>query len=136
MLSIFLPACSEISDLPLDEGGTIPQSLRKGDKIVLSMMSPLCFGFFKVTGPGEGQWAEAETAFISTSFSQATFQYSVTGADTAILTSQNYQSKTGRRWDITLNMKFNTSKTGTYVLRDVAIGTAASYTTSGSFEIK
>lgn len=125
-------ACSKSSS----SDGSIPQTLRKGDKIVLSTMSPLGFGFFKVTGIGEGQWADAETGNIAESFSQATFQYSVTGPNTATLTSQNYQSRTGRRWNITLNLTFDTATTGSFVLNDVALGTTSSYTTRGSFQIK
>lgn len=131
-LSVLFSSC----DKSLSSGGSIPQTLKKGDKIVLSNMSPLGFGFFKVTGIGEGQWAMEESPIIAESYSQATFQYSVTGPDTAVLTSQNYQSRTGRRWNITMNMTFETEKTGSYVLNDVALGTTASYTTSGTFKIK
>ena len=117
-------------------GFTIPQSLSTGDAITLSNMSPLMFGYFKVTGLGEGQWGMTENSVISPSYSQATFQYSVTGKTTAHLSSQNYQSVTGRTYTIELYLTFDSATTGSYILNDSALGTTSSYSTKGTFEIK
>lgn len=117
-------------------GFTIPQSLSTGDAITLSNMSPLMFGYFKVTGLGEGQWGMTENSDISPSYSQATFQYSVTGKTTAHLSSQNYQSVTERTYTIELYLTFDSATTGSYILNDSALGTTSSYSTKGTFEIK
>ena len=44
---------------PTEQEG-MPEYLYEGTAVVFSTMSPLMFGYFKVTGLGEGQWAASE----------------------------------------------------------------------------
>ncbi len=116
----------------------MPEYLYEGTAVVFSTMSPLMFGYFKVTGLGEGQWAasEGDGAVIAPGFSQSTFQYEVTSENTAKLSCQNYQAVSQRRYNITVYLTFETATEGTYVMNDMALGTTSSYTTKGTFEIK
>ena len=122
---------------PTEQEG-MPEYLYEGTAVVFSTMSPLMFGYFKVTGLGEGQWAASEGngAVIAPGFSQSTFQYEVTSENTAKLSCQNYQAVSQRRYNITVYLTFETATEGTYVMNDMALGTTSSYTTKGTFEIK
>lgn len=137
--SLIVVSCSkDDSNDGGNDGQLVPKSLSTGNAFVLSEMSPLMFGYFKVTGLAEGQWAPGETATISPNYSQATFTYVVTSENTATIVCQNKQQiSTGlRMYSITLELKFLTANTGEYVLRDVALGTTSSYVTSGTFVLK
>lgn len=141
VIGIGLAACSnnkesDSKDILEQEG--MPEYLYEGTAVVFSTMSPLMFGYFKVTGLGEGQWAasEGDGAIIAPGFSQSTFQYEVTSENTAKLSCQNYQAVSQRRYNITVYLTFETATEGTYVMNDMALGTTSSYTTKGTFEIK
>ena len=119
-----------------DSSSKIPDSLVSGNEIVLSKMSPMMFGFFRALSSSTGQWADSAQSTIATSYSSATYTYSLTGSNSARLESTNYQSKTGRRWNITLYLTFETPSSGSYTLRDVELSTGTSYTTKGNFTLR
>lgn len=130
------------SDDDNDENGSkkesMPEMLSAENSIVLSRSSPLGFGYFRVTGLAEGQWASKEIPTISPNFSTATFTYQVTGENTATLESLNRQvlSSGTRYWSITLDLTFNTHNSGDYTLFDTALSADVSYTTHGTFILK
>lgn len=135
MCAVILGGCSKDND---NNNNAIPQSLSEGDAIVLSSPSPMGFGYFRVTGVNEGQWAAEETNTISPAFSTATFTYSVSDEKTASLFSTNTQiSSSGvRKWNIRLNLVFEEPDRGTYELREVALSSGASHQCGGAFWMK
>lgn len=94
----------------------------------------LCsLAFFRVTGSGKGQWADRKVDDISASFSDATYVYTVTGENTATLSSVNTQYRTGRMWSVDLYLTFDTPTSGNFVLKDKSLDSGVSYTTHGTF---
>ena len=136
MLLFLIGACSKDDEKNSDNA--IPQSLSPGNAIVLSEMSPMGFGYFKITGLATGQWAMTEQATISPSYSSATFTYEITGENTATIKCVNKQQiSTGiRQWSITLELAFKTYNTGTYSLHDISLNSGTAYTTTGTFILK
>lgn len=114
----------------------MPSSLSIGNEFILSNSSPMQFGFFRVTGLGTGQWAEKKVDYISINFSDATYTYTVTGENTAKLSSLNTQYRTGRMWSVDLSLTFETPASGSYVLKDRSIDSGVSYTTRGTFVLE
>lgn len=126
---LLLSACSKDKD----DIEQMPSALFVGDEIVLSQSSPMQFGLFRVTGSGKGQWADRKVDDISASFSDATYVYTVTGENTATLSSVNTQYRTGRMWSVDLYLTFDTPTSGNFVLKDKSLDSGVSYTTHGTF---
>lgn len=124
-----------ISCSKTDNASGIPTSLAAGDEIILSSMSPLGHGFFRVLSSSTGQWAQTSQPTISPSYSSATYAYQLTGDNTARLSSNDRQSLTGRSWIIMLDLTFDTPNSGSYQLKDIATASGVSYTTKGTFTL-
>lgn len=116
--------------------GNIPTSLKAGDAILFSSSTPMGFGYFKITGENSGQWNDVEIPNISLAFSNATYSYTVTGKNTATLTSVNNQSKTGRAWSIVVQLEFEDHDSGKCTVQEQLIGVTGSSTYSKTFIIK
>lgn len=123
-----------------DDGSNgMPQELVTGNAIILSSPSSMGFGYFRITGINEGQWAAQELSTISPLFSSATFSYTVTGENEATLFSTNTQNSISagiRQWNVRLNLFFEDGNKGTFQLSELALFSGATGQHSGTFWIK
>lgn len=136
-LSLFFifTSCSKNDD---EISKTETSTLKAGNAIILSEISPMGFGYFKVTGLAEGQWNAIEIETINPRNSTATFTYKKIGEKMYRLESLNRQIiSTGiRYWTIILDLTFDSGMSGNYTLKDTNMQTGVSYTTYGTFIIK
>ena len=136
-LTLSFSACSDDDDEKGDKDQeSIPTALTAGDAILFDSSTPMGHRYFKITDEDSGQWADAEIPTISSSFSDATYSYTVTGKKTATLTSINRQSKTGRSWNIIVQLEFENYNSGKCTVQEQLIGKTGVNKYSKTFVIK